>query len=163
MDLLLLGGAALIVYALMSSGPAGVPASSADLESLARMITSEAGGQTVAEKTAIAYSALNHARADGLSFADASNGNGPQGGSRPWSTSQNATAADRILATQILAAYPGNDPTHGATAFFEPAAQDQLYAAGHAGYNYDAQGIRDRWTSGGQALVAVVGRWEFYG
>lgn len=137
-------------------------ASSEDIEVLSSVVRSEAEGHTRAEQVGVAWATVNHAAASGKSVAQALQGSGRQGtGGRFASTRRPGNEATRAIARDVLELREP-DPTGGATSFFEPAAQDKLYRAGTAGYRYDADGIRRKWTSEGAQLVAVIGRWEFY-
>jgi hypothetical protein len=136
--------------------------SGGSVDALARMLASEASGQTTSERVAIAYAALNKACHLGTTVAALSRGIGPQGPLRPWSTARAPSAGDRQLASAIAARYPAGDTTGGATKFFEPALQDRLFANGALGYHYDAQALRAKWAEEGAEYRATVGRWEFW-
>jgi hypothetical protein len=139
---------------------AGAGGSEADW--IARILASEAGGQSPLERVALAYAILNKARHVGKTVAALSNGIGPQGPLRPWSTRKPPSGFDRQVAAAVTARYPAADPTGGATKFFEPALQDRLYAEGRAGYHRDADALRAKWEREGGQRLATVGRWEFW-
>lgn len=131
---------------------------------LGRVIHSEAGTQTMAERVAIAWVARNNAARRGMSIAQLVCAPcGPQAGfPRPFSSRQPARETDLVVADAVLAAPASDDPTSGATNAFEPDAKDKAFAAGATKENADA--IRVRWT-GAYALERYgrVGRWELYG
>jgi len=139
-----------------------------EVECLARAIVSEAGRGPAAEQRAIAWAVRNLAASRRRSIASlACSPPGRQGerqldGSRRlFATRQRATQSARRIAREVLTAPPGEDPTNGATNFFEPAVQDRLFAAGRLRRSADE--IRERWRNVfGWELVATIGGWEFY-
>lgn len=142
-----------------------------DIDALARVITSEAGSGSLAEKRAIGWTVRNRAAKARKSIAQLVCAPcGPQEPGRPFSSRQPATAEARRIAAEILAAPPGGDPTAGATAFFEPALQDKLAKAGGirtpegkvVKYTKDAKTIRAKWIAEGQRPRGSVGRFEFF-
>lgn len=168
----------------------GIALDDREIEALARVIASEAGRGTSAEQRSIGWTVRNRFR--GGSIYD---GKGKSGGEYPWreqrgsnppfASSKDATDATRALAREILAADQAQDPTGGATAFFEPALQDALAKAGalaRAGetgarvidgiklsdiarfkaYKKSADDVRMGWRPG-SALYATAGRFEFWG
>lgn len=155
-----------------------------EVEALARVIASEAGSGTLAEQKAIGWTVRN--RFKGKSIYD---GEYPwrsqKGNSPPFASARPATDATRKLAAEILAMPQSQDPTNGATAFFEPKMQDifakagELARSGETGdrvidgqkltditrfknYKKSADDIRKSW-SDGSALFAKAGRFEFWG
>jgi hypothetical protein len=135
-----------------------------DTEALARVITSEANGYSEAERVAIAWTVRNRARRRGVSIAKlvCSPTCGPCCDGRPFSSARVATSANRTVADRVLAAPQSADPTHGATAFFEPRVQDQLVAEKRAGYRFASDQLRQRWSREGQVLRGTVGAFEFW-
>ncbi len=139
-----------------------------EVECLARAIVSEAGRGEELEQRAIAWAVRNLAAARGQSIASlACRPPGRQGERqangrrRLFATRQRATQGARRIAREVLTASPGEDPTGGATNFFEPAVQDRLFAAGRL--RRTAEEIRRRWREVfGLELVATIGGWEFY-
>src|SRR5581483_11739716 len=101
-----------------------------DTEALARVITSEANGYSEAERVAIAWAVRNRAHKRGVWIAKlvCTPSCGPCCEGRPFSSAREATAANLELAKRVLAEPQMDDPTHGATAFFEPRVQDKLVA-----------------------------------
>ena len=135
-----------------------------DAEALGRVITSEANGYSEAERTAIAWTVRNRARKRGVTIAKlvCSPECGPCCNGRPFSSAREATAANRDLARRVLAAPQSADPTHGATAFFEPRVQDKLVAEKRAGYRFTSDQLRQRWRREGQQQRGAVGAFEFW-
>jgi hypothetical protein len=135
-----------------------------DVEALARVITSEANGYSEAERTAIAWAARNRARKRGVSIAKlvCSPKCGPCCNGRPFSSARVATAVNRELARRVLEASQSDDPTHGATAFFEPRVQDMLVEEKRAGYRFTSNQLRQRWRREGQQQRGTVGAFEFW-
>lgn len=130
---------------------------------LARVIRSEAGTQTLAERVAIAWVCRNHARARQLSVAQLVCAPcGKQAGwPRPFSSALLPRPQDLELADVVLAMAPSQDVTDGATHCFEPELADQLHAQGRG---EDASTIRARWTTSyGLERYGRVGGWELYG
>jgi len=135
-----------------------------DQTALARVLRSEAGTQTLAEKVAIAWVCRNAARARKLSVAQLVCAPcGPQAGwRRPFSTAQAPTEDDLRVAATVLDMSQEMDVTDGAINCFEPELQDKLHAAGRT--KDDANAIRARWTSSyGLERYGRVGAWELYG
>jgi len=144
-------------------GPANLPEVD-DVTALARVIRSEAGTQTLAERVAVAWVCRNAARDRKLSIAQlVCSPCGKQAGwRRPFSTAQAPTDDDRRVAATVLGMSRELDPTDGAINCFEPQLADQLAAAGRAKDNADA--IRARWTTQyGLERYGRVGNWELYG
>lgn len=204
--LLIAGGTAALVAAVVSGFGDGEPAppialpdesraaiplessplalDSKEVEALARVIASEAGGGTLAEQKGIAWTVRNRFR--GKSIYDGEYPWRAQSGSNPpFSSARDATEATRALARQVLSMPQSQDPTGGATSFFEPRMQDIFAKAGEMaragqtgdriidgvkltditrfkGYRKNAQQIRESWGKG-SALYATGGRFEFWG
>lgn len=155
-----------------------------EVEALARVIASEAGSGTLAEQKGIAWTVRNRFR--GKSIYDGEYPWRAQSGSNPpFSSARDATEATRALARQVLAMPQSQDPTGGATSFFEPRMQDIFTKAGEMaragqtgdrvidgvkltditrfkGYRKDARQIRDSWGKS-SAVYATAGRFEFWG
>ena len=131
---------------------------------LARVIRSEAGSHTEAERLAVAWVARNRARKAGTSIARlvCSPSCGPGGEGRPMSSRRAARDEDLALADVVLASSTSDDPTRGANNAFEPALQDQLFKAKRAGYTKSAAEVRARWLRSSD-YYGTVGRWELYG
>ncbi|HEX4352786.1 MAG TPA: hypothetical protein VHZ95_07735 [Polyangiales bacterium] len=135
-----------------------------EVEALARVITSEANGYSAEECTAIAWTVRNRARKRGVSIAKlvCSPNCGPCCNGRPFSSAREPTDVNRELARRIIAAPDGDDPTGGATSFFEPRVQDQLVAQHRAGYRFTSAQLRTRWQRGGQRQIGSIGAFEFW-
>jgi hypothetical protein len=134
-----------------------------DVDGLARVITSEANGYTEAERMAIAWTVRNRARKRGASIAQlVCSPCGAQGKGRPFSSARAATETNRALARRVLAAPQSEDPTRGATAFFEPRVQDRLVADGHPGYRLTADQVRAKWQREGEQMLGTVGRFDLW-
>lgn len=148
---------------LLGRRPDDVPAID-ELEALARVVTSEANGYSERERIAIAWAVRNRARKRGVTIAQlvCSPTCGPCCQGRPFSSARSATAANRALARRVLAAPQWDDPTFGATAFFEPAVQDRLVAQGHGGYRFTSDELRERWRRDGQRQLSTVGAFELW-
>lgn len=141
------------------------PATAIDeVDALARVMTSEADRYTEPERTAIAWSVRNRARKRRTSIANlvCSPSCGPCCQGRPFSSARPATAINRQLAANVLAAPLADDPTYGATSFFEPRVQDLLVAAGRPGYRFTSDQLRERWRKDGQGSRISVGAFEFW-
>lgn len=166
------------------TGGSGISMDDKEIEALARIIASEAGSGTPAEQTAIAWTARNRFRGKSI-YATQYPWRSQKGSDPPFSSAQPAKDAHRDLARKVLAADQSEDPTGGATSFFEPRMQDAfakagaLARAGETGdrvidgvklsditrfknYKKDAAAIRASW-SPGSALYARAGRFEFWG
>jgi hypothetical protein len=134
-----------------------------ETEALARVITSEADGHTLAERAAVGWAVRNRARKRRTTIAKMVCT--PECGSccdgRPFSSARPAKDRDRELAAYILAAPDEMDPTGGASAILEPALQDRLAAAGTAGHR-PSEDVRRRWAASGQKYLGTVGRWELW-
>ena len=166
------------------SGPSGIPSTADEIEALARTIASEAGSGTAAEQAAIAWTVRNRFRGKSI-YATQYPWRSQKGADPPFSSAREAKESHRQLARQVLAADQSQDPTGGATSFFEPKMQDvfakagALARAGETGdrvidgvkltditrfkaYKKDADGIRSSWAPG-SALYARAGRFEFWG
>lgn len=133
-----------------------------DAVALGRVITSEIGSGTPAERDAVAWIARNRARARKVSIAKlvCTPDCGPCCKGRPFSSRREAAARDLGLAIRVLAAPQSADPTGGATSFFEPVLQDRWVAEGRPGYNFSAAQVRERWRADGLVPVAIIGRLE---
>jgi hypothetical protein len=159
-----------------ASDPSGAPVYYAadETEALARVITSEAARYSLAERTAIAWTARNRARKRGITLVRlVCSPCGPQGPGRPFASSRPATAENVRLAREVIAAPQSADPTGGAVAFYEPAVQDKLVAenrrliaAGqppkYPGYRLDSAEVRAKWIREGQRPMGTVGAFEFF-
>ncbi len=138
-----------------------------DIETLARVITSEAGSQSLAEKQAIAWVARNKSvvrRTPLVKFLGQPFGKQgarmANGKRRTFSTRQAATPASREIATQVLNAPQSADPTQSATSAFEPKLQDRLFNKKR--YRRNAEMLRAEWHEGGGHRVGRIGRWELW-
>ena len=166
------------------TGGSGIDANDNEVEALARVIASEAGSGTDAEKKAIGWTVRNRFRNKSI-YASEFPWRSQKGSNPPFASARPATEASRALARQILAADQSEDPTGGATSFFEPRMQDAFAKAGamaRAGetgdrvidgvkitditrfknYKKDANQIRDSWGKG-STLYANAGRFEMWG
>jgi len=182
--------------------PAGVPAGSSgitaaggrkgstaeadanEVEALKRVIASEAGSGTDAERRGVAWTVRNRFRGKSI-YAKEFPWRAQKGADPPFSSARPGTAADEALAREVLAADQSQDPTYGATAFFEPRMQDAFCKAGAAAragatgsmtvdgvrmtdvtrfkaYRKDADEIRASWGRS-DACLAVAGRFELWG
>lgn len=135
-----------------------------DVEALARVITSEANGYTERERIAIAWAVRNRAQKRRVSITQlvCSPTCGPCCQGRPFSSARAATDSNRALARHVLAAPQWEDPSFGATAFFEPSVQDRLVAQHHDGYRFTSDQLRERWRREGQRQIASIGAFEFW-
>lgn len=135
-----------------------------ELTALARVIRSESGSYTEAERYAIGWVTRNRARYKRVTIAKlvCSPTCGHGGGGRWASSAQAPEQSDYLTAARVLGASSSQDPTHGAIDAFEPALQDRLAASGRPGYTADAAAVRASW---GRSMdrYAVIGHWEFYG
>lgn len=144
-----------------------------EVESLARAITSEAGSKPLPVRTAIGWTIRNAAAKYKKSItAFICNPCGRQGDKqadgtrRKFASTQEATAVNRQLAAQILSQPRSKDPTRGATAFIEPALQDQMNARWKAGksdrrFKPYAE-VRATWIAQGSQPRGMVGPFEFF-
>jgi hypothetical protein len=106
-----------------------------EVEALARVIRSEAGTSPLRERLHVAWATRNLASARGQSIAQmVCSPCGRQRRGRPVSSRHAGTAADRRLASEVLAAPPLLDATGGATHFINPALQDALARRAAPGY-----------------------------
>jgi len=165
-------------------GGSGIPATKDEIEALARVIASEAGSGTDAEQRCIAWTVRNRFRGRSI-YATEHPWRAQKGGDPPFSSARDAKESHRQLAAQVLAADQSQDPTGGATSFFEPRMQDAFYRAGELArkgetgdrvidgvrltditrfrlYKKDAAGIRASWGKS-SAVFATAGRFEFWG
>lgn len=172
-----------------SAAPVVVPSASPttdanEIEALARVIASEAGAGTPAEQKGIAWTVRNRFR--GKSIYDGEYPWRAQKGSNPpFSSARPPNDGHRSLARSVLSAPQEQDPTGGATSFFEPKMQDiffkagELARAGQTGdrvidgvkltditrfknYKKDANAVRAKWGNG-STIYAVANRFEFWG
>jgi hypothetical protein len=127
-----------------------------DVEALARVIRSEVGTAPHQHRLHVAWATRNLARERRQSIVElACSPCGPQQRGRPVSSRQRATAADRVLAREVLAAPCALDPTGGATHFIDPLLQDRLARVGAPGYKGNPYAsVARRWR--------VSYRWERY-
>ncbi len=159
------GGAGLLLY-IRRAAQSGAPADSAT--ALARVIASEVGPGTSAERAAIGWSVRNRAERRGVDVVRlvCSPACGPQweggGRIRPFSSAQAPAADDARLAASILAAPHASDPTGGAISFIEPELQDRPAASGRLGYRHSYDEIRKLWIADGQHPIGRVGRFELW-
>lgn len=179
--------AAPIEVPLPVTGPAmpnSKPADGQEIEALSRVIASEAGGGTLAEQRAVGWTVRNRFAGKSI-YAVEYPWRAQKGSDPPFSSARPATGATRKLAQEILSADQSEDPTNGATAFFEPKMQDVFAQAGamaRAGqtgdrvidgvkltditrfkaYRKTAADIRASWGKG-SSLYAKAGRFEFWG
>lgn len=165
-------------------GGSGIPSTQEEIEALARVIASEAGSGTDAEQRAIAWTVRNRFRGKSI-YAKQYPWRSQKGSDPPFSSAREAKDAHRKHAAQVLAADQAQDPTGGATSFFEPKMQDAFFKAGELArkgetgdrvidgvkltditrfknYRKDAAGIRSSWAPG-SAQYATAGRFEFWG
>lgn len=162
------------------------PVSDDDVEALARVIDSEARSESAAVRRAIGWVVRNRFRGLGKSIYSVEYPWREQKGSDPpFASARPASDGTYALAREILAADQSDDPTGGATSFFEPKLQDVLVQAGalaRAGetglrvidgvkisditrfksYKKTADVIRKSWSKG-SALYAVAGPFELWG
>jgi hypothetical protein len=159
-----------LVAALVAYRRRHVEGSGADeATALARVIASEVGRGTAAERAAIGWAVRNRAARRGVSIVRlvCTPRCGPQHEDhaklRPFSSAQVASGDDVHLAAEIVAAAKSEDPTGGAFSFIEPALQDKLAAAGKLGYRLTYAEVRARWIADGQKPLGQVGRFELWG
>ena len=167
-----------------SGGGSGIPMDENEIEALARTIASEAGSGTPAEQKCVAWTVRNRFRGKSI-YATQYPWRSQKGANPPFASAREASDSHRKLAREVLAADQSQDPTGGATSFFEPRMQDAfakagaLARAGETGsrtidgvkmsditrfkfYKKDADGIRRSWAPG-SAQYATAGRFEFWG
>jgi hypothetical protein len=163
---------------------AGIPTTQDEVEALARTIASEAGSGTLDEQCAIGWTVRNRFRGKSI-YATQYPWRSQKGSNPPFASARPASDSHRKLAAEILTAPQSQDPTGGATSFFEPRMQDAFAKAGamaRAGetgdrvidgvklsditrfknYKKNADEIRKSWSKG-SAPYATVGRFEFWG
>jgi hypothetical protein len=163
---------------------AGIPTTQDEVEALARTIASEAGSGTQDEQRAIGWTVRNRFRGKSI-YAKQQPWRAQKGSDPPFSSARPASDVHRKLALEILQAPQSQDPTGGATSFFEPRMQDAFTKAGalarsgetgdrvidgvklsditrFKNYKKSADDIRKSW-SNGSALYKTVGRFEFWG
>ena len=145
----------------------GDKATKRDIETLGRVIMSEAGSQSMAEWQAIAWVARNKATVRKIPLhnflCEPCGKQGKRmtnGKRRTFSTRRSASAASLRVAREILDAPQSADPTRGATSAFEPRLQDKLKASGR--YSRDAATLRAQWSRGGGVRIGQIGRWELW-
>lgn len=103
------------------------PTADSDVETLARVIRSEAGISPRIERVHVAWATRNLARSRGQSITEmACSPCGDQGPGRPVSSAQAPLAEDRRMAQAILSSPAVVDPTGGATHFINPRLQERL-------------------------------------
>jgi hypothetical protein len=135
---------------------------------LARILRSEAGSGSPAERAAIAWCARNRAAKQRRTIFQmvCEPHCGPQsengGRLRPFSSAKAPTREDLDLAEAVLRATLSADPTGGATSALVPALQDRLVAEGAPGYTKTYEEVRARWIKGGLTPLGRVGRWELW-
>jgi hypothetical protein len=134
-----------------------------EIEALARVITSEADGHTLAERAAVGWAVRNRARRRRTTIAKmvCTPECGPCCDGRPFSSARPAKDRDRELAAYILAAPQEMDPTGGASAILEPDELDRLAAAGVPKHR-PSRIVRQEWAARGQKHIGTVGRWELW-
>lgn len=170
--------------AVRPGGGSGIPSTQEEIEALARVIASEAGSGTPAEQRCIAWCVRNRFRGKSI-YAKQHPWRSQKGGDPPFSSARPASDAHRRLAGEVLAADQSQDPTGGATSFFEPRMQDLFFKAGELArkgetgdrridgvlltdisrfkfYKKDAAAIRASWGKS-SAVYATAGRFEFWG
>lgn len=166
------------------TGGSGIPLDEREVEALARVVASEAGSGTRAEQLGIAWTVRNRFRGKSI-YAVQYPWRSQKGSDPPFSSARPAKPEHYALARQVLAADQSEDPTGGATSFFEPRMQDIFFKAGEMArrgetgdrvidgvkltditrfknYKKDADTIRQNWSKG-SAVVATAGRFEFWG
>lgn len=165
--------------------PSASPSADAkEIEALARTIASEAGSGTLAEQKAIGWTVRNRFRGKSI-YATQYPWRAQKGGDPPFSSARPANDAHLRLAREILAADQSQDPTGGATSFFEPKMQDLFAKAGEMArngetgdrvidgvkltditrfkfYRKNADQIREKWYKS-NTIYAIAGRFEFWG
>ena len=168
----------------VASGPSGIPLDANEVEALARTIASEAGSGTPAEQKAIAWTVRNRFRGKSI-YATQYPWRSQKGSNPPFASARECKDSHRELAKRVLMADQSEDPTGGATSFFEPRMQDAFFKAGEMArrgetgnrtidgvkisditrfknYNYDAAALRKKWGSG-STVFALADRFEFWG
>ncbi len=166
------------------SGTSGIPLTENEIEALKRVIGSEAGSGMPAEQLGIGWTVRNRFRGKSI-YASEHPWRAQKGSKPPFSSARSGNDSHRKLAVEILSADQSDDPTGGATSFFEPRMQDAfakagtLARAGETGdrvidgvkltditrfknYCKDADAIRAKWSKG-STLYATAGRFEFWG
>lgn len=173
----LAGAAFLILRSREDEGgaAAGAPSTSAtdrEVEALARVIASEAGGEPWAVQVAVAFGTINEARTrarhgtsirgwafDGtvhnlVTYPDGQYG--PQNRGAYCSTARAASAANTSLAADVIAGRVP-DLTQGAQQYDSPQAQRALLARGTPGYTKTPEEVADARIASGNALVLIPG------
>lgn len=169
---------------IQPGGGSGISPNENEIEALARVIASEASSATPTEQECVAWTVRNRFRGKSI-YAVQYPWRSQSGANPPFSSARDAKDSNRALAKKVLAADQSQDPTGGATSFFEPRMQDAFAAAGalaRAGetgartingvrmgditrfknYKKTADEIRKSWAPG-SACYAKAGRFEFWG
>lgn len=154
-----------------------------DIEAAARMIASENPTRSIelhAEQLMIQVRQAQRLKRSLYQVLTGGLGWGPQGGARPASTRLPATEKTREEAILILSGAVSAEYT-AARSFFQPDAQDKLFAAGEAArakqkrgeplsdaerraltYKTDAEGLRARWSREKKRYLGTVEGVEFW-
>lgn len=146
-----------------------------DIESLARVIASEAGGEPEAIQIAVAYASMNAAsklktsltalvkypdgkygpQTRGISVKD------PKTGKTKWKQAYCASGKDPLPRHRTLAAKVYNrkvsDPTRGAVQYDSPQAQRKLLAMKKPGYKKTPEDVAAARRKAGKTLVLLPG------
>ena len=125
-----------------------IPVTENEIEALARVIASEAGSGTRGEQRAIGWTARNRFNKKGSIYETQYPWRSQKGSDPPFSSARPPKNTHRKLAREILVASASDDPTSGATAFFEPKMQDAfvefgvLARAGQKGAAVASNGVK---------------------
>jgi hypothetical protein len=137
--------------------PADKPLSM-DAYIMARNISSEAGSGTGAEKLAIGEVLVNRARAKGISFEKIALWNGTHFAAQIGNNPAVATARDPywedFVAAELVLSGESRNLTKGATHYFSPRTQDNIYRKGKDAK--DRFEVYRRWTGWPAAWVGYV-------